>query len=434
MGNDNKTIFTTVRKCEKVSLIVLCVWVGLLMVFEALIFGGRKGYWPEVELSDDLILQIILSWGMFFVIFGLVALLLMFLRNDCDKFLYHNVRGTGMRCYRTPWNKHSHNEINNFSREVTVSHGDSVKRHYLREYAYKVYNSATHRDEQFVVYSDVTAGRSYVYVGDGFMKLVLMYEEIVKKCTRTSVKKAFRDAYLLKLMIEEGRYYKISFDNSDKVYYCLKVHSSSIFPSRYAKTAYRNAMKLMKRLSENAQHIHFDKLKGKGWWLPGLEQFLVKFGLKLAIGAVIAGVAGAAAGAGLSIFDGDDGSLFGMDGENASPDLDFDVDGFDASLGDNQMLLTDGSDGQDVDFFESESDGYFDSSSNNGYNVSFGSQKETLTAQGGGQHIDVTIEKEPGTSNKFSISSSNGTIHNVSGGDMWVKINGINYKLPRLKG
>lgn len=69
-----------------------------------------------------------------------------------------------------------------------------------------------------------------------------------------------------------------------------------------------------------------------------------------------------------------------------------------------------------------------------GYNVSFGAQKETLTSQGGGQHLDVTIEKEPGTANQFCIKSSKGTVHNVAGSDMWVKINGINYKLPRIKG
>lgn len=93
--------------------------------------------------------------------------------------------------------------------------------------------------------------------------------------------------------------------------------------------------------------------------------------------------------------------------------------------------------GVDVDFdadFDIDYDSDFDSPSNNGYNVSFGSQKETLTSQGGGQHLDVTIEKEPGTANRFCISSDKGTVHNVSGGDMWVKINGINYKLPKLKG
>ena len=72
--------------------------------------------------------------------------------------------------------------------------------------------------------------------------------------------------------------------------------------------------------------------------------------------------------------------------------------------------------------------------SSDGYNVSFGAQKERLTSQGGGLHIDATIEKEPGSSSKFCIKTNKGIVHNVSNGDLWVEINGINYKLPRLKG
>lgn len=68
------------------------------------------------------------------------------------------------------------------------------------------------------------------------------------------------------------------------------------------------------------------------------------------------------------------------------------------------------------------------------YNVSFGAQKETVTAKGGGLKLDITITKEPGHSNLYCIESSKGTVHNVKGGTIFVDINGISYKLPKLKG
>ncbi len=74
-----------------------------------------------------------------------------------------------------------------------------------------------------------------------------------------------------------------------------------------------------------------------------------------------------------------------------------------------------------------------DNSLNNGYNVSFRSQYETIESQGG-KTLKVTIEKEPGSSNLYSIKSSKGIIHNVKGSTKWIEIDHIKYKLPKLKG
>lgn len=78
-------------------------------------------------------------------------------------------------------------------------------------------------------------------------------------------------------------------------------------------------------------------------------------------------------------------------------------------------------------------DGHFVDSLNDGYNVSFGSQKATLESVGGIK-LDATIDKEPGTANRFCIKTWKGTVHNVPGGTDSVKIDGIKYKLPVLKG
>lgn len=68
------------------------------------------------------------------------------------------------------------------------------------------------------------------------------------------------------------------------------------------------------------------------------------------------------------------------------------------------------------------------------YNVSFGSQKATIQAPGGGIKLEATITKEPGTANQYCIKTWKGTVHNVPGGTSMVKINGIRYMLPKLIG
>lgn len=76
-----------------------------------------------------------------------------------------------------------------------------------------------------------------------------------------------------------------------------------------------------------------------------------------------------------------------------------------------------------------------DSIDTNGYNVSFGAQNETLKRSGGGLgSLDVTITKEPGSSNLFCITDGTHTIHNVKGGTNSITIDGIKYFLPKLKG
>lgn len=78
-------------------------------------------------------------------------------------------------------------------------------------------------------------------------------------------------------------------------------------------------------------------------------------------------------------------------------------------------------------------DGHFVDSLNDGYNVSFKSQKATLESVGGIK-LDATIDKEPGTANRFCIKTWKGTVHDVPGGTHSVKINGIVYLLPKLIG
>ena len=91
--------------------------------------------------------------------------------------------------------------------------------------------------------------------------------------------------------------------------------------------------------------------------------------------------------------------------------------------------------GVDVDAIDSDytPEAYADLSDQ--YNVSFGAQRETLQRSGGGLgSIDVTITKEPGSSNLFCISDGTHTIHNIQGGTNSIKIDGIKYLLPNLKG
>lgn len=76
---------------------------------------------------------------------------------------------------------------------------------------------------------------------------------------------------------------------------------------------------------------------------------------------------------------------------------------------------------------------HFVDSLNDGYNVSFSSQKTTLKSVGGIK-LDAIIDKEPGTANRFCINTSKGTVHDVPGGTHSVKINGIVYLLPKLIG
>lgn len=71
----------------------------------------------------------------------------------------------------------------------------------------------------------------------------------------------------------------------------------------------------------------------------------------------------------------------------------------------------------------------------NQYNIAFGAQEATLQRSGGGLgSLDVTITKEPGSSNLYCISDGTHTIHNVKGGTHSIRIDGIKYILPKLKG
>lgn len=109
--------------------------------------------------------------------------------------------------------------------------------------------------------------------------------------------------------------------------------------------------------------------------------------------------------------------------------LDFDVGDMDdiniVDVGEGDDLLADsyGLNSEDV-----YSDPVVDHS-----NISFKAQYETIQTTGG-KKLEVSITKEAGTANKFTISSDEGTVYHVKGGDKSVKINGFKYWLPKLKG
>lgn len=107
-----------------------------------------------------------------------------------------------------------------------------------------------------------------------------------------------------------------------------------------------------------------------------------------------------------------------------------------ADLGDatDWADLADVSDAADISgATDLSGEGHFVDSLNDGYNVSFKSQKVTLESVGGIK-LDATIDKEPGTANRFCIKTWKGTVHDVPGGTHSVKINGNVYKLPKLIG
>ena len=109
--------------------------------------------------------------------------------------------------------------------------------------------------------------------------------------------------------------------------------------------------------------------------------------------------------------------------------LDFDVGDMDdiniVDVGEGDDLLADsyGLNSEDV-----YSDPVVDHS-----NISFKAQNETIQTTGG-KKLEVSITKEAGTANKFTISSDEGTVYHVKGGTKSVDINGFKYWLPKLKG
>ena len=109
--------------------------------------------------------------------------------------------------------------------------------------------------------------------------------------------------------------------------------------------------------------------------------------------------------------------------------LDFDVGDMDdiniVDVGEGDDLLADsyGLNSEDV-----YSDPVVDHS-----NISFKAQNETIQTTGG-KKLPVSITKEAGTANKFTISSKKGTVYHVKGGTKSVDINGFEYWLPKLKG
>ena len=178
-----------------------------------------------------------------------------------------------------------------------------------------------------------------------------------------------------------------------------------------------------------------------------IKTFVKKVGVIAAKQAVKIALLVAGGYMGMDLILGDDSGFDGDVGGGMDGDLSFDYDADIESLAlpmsiadmDFEIDISDNSDSSDLEVTENidklnDDEPSLKEITNGGYNVSFGAQKETLTSQGGGSHIEATITKEPGTSNEFCIKTDKGTVHNITNGDLWVKINGVKYKLPKLKG
>lgn len=111
----------------------------------------------------------------------------------------------------------------------------------------------------------------------------------------------------------------------------------------------------------------------------------------------------------------------------ASTNFEFDAD-FDTDIDFNSDFDTGSLYSGDFDTSD------YNDTSNSGYNVSFHGQDAVLHTPGDGQHLEATITKEPGSSNTFTIKTDKGTVSGVPGNASRVRINGIQYILPRLKG
>lgn len=154
-----------------------------------------------------------------------------------------------------------------------------------------------------------------------------------------------------------------------------------------------------------------------------LKKTLIKTGVKL--------VALSVAPYAVAAIDGVDLLVDGID----VFDMDMSDFGF-ANFDDNLLDLGDTNFDSISDFDTDNS--YYSSdlevSADSQYNVSFEGQKATLDRKGGGLgSVKVTITKEAGTSNEFIVSDGTHTAQE-QGGDQFVELNGIDYKLPKLKG
>lgn len=253
----------------------------------------------------------------------------------------------------------------------------------------------------------------YVYVGDFLEKAVLSYIEISKKCTNSSIKSAFEEcpniyAYLENYVNDyHSPIVKVTTYKGD--FYCLRMSYFRLFYKK--KWIFNDLHKIAEIFRKEIPLIKNHRLELS--FLQKTKNFFLKsskYALKFVVRAGVI-VAASAIGANIDLPDFD----FDIDVPDFDGDYDFGIDtGYDSYNYDATTL------GLEV---------------NNGYNVSFGAQDATLQRSGGGLgSLDVTITKEPGSSNLFCITDGTHTFHNVKGGTNFIKIDGIKYILPKLKG
>ena len=258
----------------------------------------------------------------------------------------------------------------------------------------------------------------YIYTGEFLYKTVLSYMEIKNKCSNKSIKAAFEQAPTLYNQLN-------SFLNGDSCNicivqskegekYCITGSYCTLFSSK--RRVFYNLSKLADIFRNEIQLIKPERLEP--CFAQKLKRFFSKAGtyaLKFVVRAGVV-VVGSAIGANLDLPDFD----FDLDTPDINNDFDFDLDTDDTFL----PLVDSGNGDLCVNLNNSDD-----------YNVSFGSQKASLDRVGRGLgSVDVTITKEPGSSNLFCISDGTNTIHDVKGGTNFIKIDGIKYHLPKLKG
>lgn len=308
-----------------------------------------------------------------------------------------------MKYYLKPW----HQSKFESKTKVLLQNNMSVIR-YVRRYNGK---EATFYTDDCILYRNM-----YVFVGDFLEKAVLSYLEIKQKCSDSSIKSAFEDCPNIYAYLENytnGNDSPIIILNTKEGdYYCLKESYCTIFYKK--KWNFNNLNKIAENFRKEIPLIKTYRLKPS--FMQRAKNFFLKsskYALKFVVRAGVI-IAGSAIGANLDLPDFD----FDIDVPDFDTDYDFDID-------------TRYETGYEI----ADNSAYNFSSESSGYNVSFGAQDATLKRSGGGLgSLDVTITKEPGSSNLFCITDGTHTIHDIPGGTRDIKIDGIKYILPKLKG
>ena len=268
-----------------------------------------------------------------------------------------------------------------------------------------------------------------IYPGGFVNQLYTFCQDIREKYTKKSIKKALSNCPNIYMLFKEGRFEnchveEISVGGETKK--LLAICYPSMFVTK--RMMYNRLVTIEEQLKDEVSRINKYEFRGKWDTAKKIGANALKVAVKVGV-AMAAGAIGANLDFDLPDFD------FGA----ALPDIDFDFDldtDFDidsesiANVDDNSFAI--GTTTQEINISQLPTDGSL-SDPSSGYNISFQAQHETLSSDGGIK-LDADITKEPGTSNHFCIKTDKGTVHNVKGGTGSVKINGIEYNLPTLKG